>query len=165
MHHFGERLGQLLHAGDLVLLTGELGAGKTTLTRGIGDGLQVRGPITSPTFVLARTHPSLGAGPALVHVDAYRLQDSGELEDLDLDFERSVVIAEWGAGLVDAASVTLEIVITRATGANLPAAQDAACWDEVDSDEPRQLQLRVHAPRLQNTHFAALVAEFDEEQA
>ncbi len=70
---FGRRLGRVLRAGDLLVLTGDLGAGKTTLTQGIAEGLGVRGPITSPTFVIARVHPSLVGGPALVHVDAYRL--------------------------------------------------------------------------------------------
>ncbi|HSI92586.1 MAG TPA: tRNA (adenosine(37)-N6)-threonylcarbamoyltransferase complex ATPase subunit type 1 TsaE, partial [Jiangellaceae bacterium] len=73
MRALGERIARLLRAGDLVLLSGELGAGKTTLAQGIGAGLAVRGPITSPTFVLARLHPSLRGGAPLVHVDAYRL--------------------------------------------------------------------------------------------
>ena len=82
---WGERLGAVLRAGDLVVLTGDLGAGKTTLTQGIAEGLGVRGPVTSPTFVIARVHPSLVGGPALVHVDAYRLGGLAELDDLDLD--------------------------------------------------------------------------------
>ena len=115
MHALGVRLGGLLRAGDLVVLAGPLGAGKTTLTRGIGEGLGVRGPLTSPTFVLARTHPSLVGGPPLVHVDAYRLGSPAELDDLDLDFEVSVVIVEWGAGMVDGiAESLLEIRIARA---------------------------------------------------
>ena len=86
MHELGLELGKALRAGDVLVLTGPLGAGKTTLTRGIGEGLGVRGPVTSPTFVLARTHPSLGEGPPLVHVDAYRLNSAVELDDLDIDF-------------------------------------------------------------------------------
>ena len=82
MEAFGVELGRLLSAGDLVVLTGPLGAGKTTLTRGIGEAMHVRGPVTSPTFVLARTHPSLTDGPPLVHVDAYRLGSALELDDL-----------------------------------------------------------------------------------
>ena len=82
---FGEALGAALRPGDLVILTGGLGAGKTTLTQGLAAGLGVRGPITSPTFVIARVHPSLVDGPALVHVDAYRLAGLDELDDLDLD--------------------------------------------------------------------------------
>lgn len=73
MRELGLKLAKLLRAGDLVMLSGELGAGKTTLTRGLGEGLGVRGAVTSPTFVIARVHPSLGGGPPLVHVDAYRL--------------------------------------------------------------------------------------------
>ena len=101
MEQLGRELGRTLRAGDLVVLAGPLGAGKTTLTRGIGSGLGVRGPIQSPTFVIARTHPSLVEGPPLVHVDAYRLGSAAELDDLDLDLASSVVIVEWGRGLVD----------------------------------------------------------------
>jgi tRNA threonylcarbamoyladenosine biosynthesis protein TsaE len=100
---FGEALGAELRAGDLVLLTGGLGAGKTTLTQGLADGLGVRGPITSPTFVIARVHPSLVGGPSLVHVDAYRLGGLAELDDLDLDtsLDESVTVVEWGHGLAE----------------------------------------------------------------
>ena len=101
MEAFGREIGHALHAGDLVVLTGPLGAGKTTLTRGIGAGLDVRGPVQSPTFVLARTHPSLSDGPPLVHVDAYRLGSPAELDDLGLDYDNSVTIVEWGRGMVD----------------------------------------------------------------
>lgn len=97
----GRRLAGLLVAGDLVVLVGDLGAGKTTLTRGIGDGLGVRGPITSPTFVISRHHPSLVEGPDLVHVDAYRVSTAAEIDDLDLDVESAVVVVEWGTGRVE----------------------------------------------------------------
>src|SRR5688500_17491574 len=100
MEAFGQQLGAVLRAGDLVVLTGPLGAGKTTLTRGIGEGLGVRGPVQSPTFVLARTHPSLVGGSPLLHVDAYRLDSAELLDDLDLDFAHAVVVVEWGAGLL-----------------------------------------------------------------
>lgn len=116
MHHLGVQLGRSFSAGDLVILTGPLGAGKTTLSRGIGEGLGVRGPVTSPTFVLARTHPSLVGGAPLVHVDAYRLAGAAELDDLDLDFDGSVVVAEWGAGLIEARGSWIEIVIERPIG-------------------------------------------------
>lgn len=112
----GRRLGTLLRAGDLVLLTGDLGAGKTTLAQGIGEGLGVRGPITSPTFVIARVHPSLRGGPDLVHVDAYRLGGLAELDDLDLDADagRVVTLVEWGHGLAERlAPDRLEIALER----------------------------------------------------
>lgn len=115
---FGEGLGRELRAGDLVILTGGLGAGKTTLTQGIAVGLGVRGPITSPTFVIARVHPSLVGGPALVHVDAYRLGGLAELDDLDLDtsLEESVTIVEWGHGLAEELSDDrLEILLEADT--------------------------------------------------
>ena len=114
MHDLGVRLGALLRAGDLLGLTGPLGAGKTTLSAGIGEGLGVRGPVSSPTFVLARTHPSLTGGAPLVHVDAYRLSSPAELDDLDLDFEGAAVVVEWGAGMVDGiAESVLEVRIER----------------------------------------------------
>jgi tRNA threonylcarbamoyladenosine biosynthesis protein TsaE len=113
---FGRRLAVLLRAGDLVLLSGDLGAGKTTLTRGLGDALGVRGAVTSPTFVIARRHPSLGDGPALVHVDAYRLGSLAEVDDLDLDasLEESVTVVEWGQGKVEELSADrLEVTLHR----------------------------------------------------
>ena len=113
----GERLGPVLRAGDLLILTGDLGAGKTTFTQGLGDGLGVRGPVTSPTFVIARVHPSLRGGPELVHVDAYRLGDSAELDDLDLDtdLDQAVTVVEWGSGLAEALSTDrLELRLERA---------------------------------------------------
>ncbi|NUS71944.1 MAG: tRNA (adenosine(37)-N6)-threonylcarbamoyltransferase complex ATPase subunit type 1 TsaE [Corynebacteriales bacterium] len=118
-HAFGVRLAALLRAGDLLVLSGPLGAGKTALTQGIGAGLGVRGPITSPTFVIARAHePDAGAGGVvpLVHVDAYRLGGVGEVDHLDLeaDVEDSVTVVEWGGGLVDhLAEAHLEIAIER----------------------------------------------------
>ncbi len=118
-HDFGMRLGRLLRAGDLVVLTGGLGAGKTTLTQGIGSGLDVRGPVTSPTFVLARVHPSLVGGPALAHVDAYRLGGALELDDLDLDADvaDSVTVVEWGHGVAERlADAYLEVELEVADG-------------------------------------------------
>lgn len=116
----GRRLGALLRAGDLLVLTGDLGAGKTTLTQGLAEGLGVRGPVTSPTFVIARVHPSLGDGPALVHVDAYRLGDGAELDDLDLDesLAASVTVVEWGAGMAEQlAEDRLELTLVRSGSA------------------------------------------------
>jgi len=122
MARLGAVIARQLTAGDLVLLNGELGAGKTTLTRAIGENLGIRGTVTSPTFVLARTHPRLDdstSDPApLVHVDAYRLGSAVELDDLDIDFEASIVVVEWGAGLLDGVSESwLNIDIARPTGA------------------------------------------------
>lgn len=96
----GRRFAERLGPGDLVILSGELGAGKTTFTQGVAEGLGVRGPVTSPTFVIAHVHPSLVGGPALVHVDAYRIGSLAELDDLDLDasVDDSVTVVEWGEG-------------------------------------------------------------------
>ena len=120
MRELGRRLAKLLRAGDLVMLNGELGAGKTTLTRGLGEGLGVRGAVTSPTFVIARVHPPLGDGPPLVHVDAYRLGGGlDDMEDLDLDVSLpdSVIVVEWGEGKVEElADDRLHVVIHRAVG-------------------------------------------------
>ena len=113
MDALGRAFGEALRAGDLVVLTGPLGAGKTTLTRGIAAALGVRGRVQSPTFVIARTHPSLTDGPALVHVDAYRLGTDGELDDLDIDFAHSVVIAEWAAPAAAVADTWWEVEIER----------------------------------------------------
>ncbi len=103
MRELGERLASLLRPGDLVVLSGPLGAGKTTLAQGIGAGLRVRGRVTSPTFVISRVHPALHGGPGLVHADAYRLGSKAEVDDLDLDSEMatSVTVVEWGEGLVE----------------------------------------------------------------
>jgi tRNA threonylcarbamoyladenosine biosynthesis protein TsaE len=111
---FGRRLADLLQAGDLVLLIGPLGAGKTALTQGIGAGLAVRGAVVSPTFVIARGHA--GGRLPLVHVDAYRLSSLEEVDDLDLDVSMadSVTVVEWGAGLVEQLSdARLEIKLSR----------------------------------------------------
>src|SRR5450755_5115212 len=115
MRGLGRRLAADLRAGDLLVLSGPLGAGKTTLVQGIGEGLGVRGPVTSPTFVIARVHPSLRGGPALVHADAYRLGSRAEVDDLDLDadLDSSVTVVEWGEGLVEDLSPSfLEIKIS-----------------------------------------------------
>ncbi|MHA3684309.1 tRNA (adenosine(37)-N6)-threonylcarbamoyltransferase complex ATPase subunit type 1 TsaE [Leucobacter sp. HY1908] len=146
MHDLGVRLGRALAAGDLLILTGPLGAGKTTLTRGIGEGLGVRGPVQSPTFVIARTHPSLVGGAPLVHVDAYRLANSDELDDLDLDFDGSVVVAEWGAGVVEPQDSWIEIEIERPAGAGAGAGADDEDWSEAPI-EARRMTLTGHGPR------------------
>lgn len=133
MHALGIEFGQLLKAGDLVVMTGPLGAGKTTLTRGIAEGLGVRGPVQSPTFVIARTHPSLVGGVPLVHVDAYRLGSAMELDDLDIDFDGSVVIVEWGRGMVDGlAEQWWDIEIARPVGVD-----DNVAVEDLDGDAAR----------------------------
>jgi len=119
MHALGSSIAGVLRAGDVVVLSGPLGAGKTTLTQGIGRGLNVRGDITSPTFVIARVHPSTIDGPALVHVDAYRLGSFIEVDDLDLDasLDESVTVVEWGEGKVEGlAPDRLHVTIQRQVG-------------------------------------------------
>lgn len=118
MQRIGANLASLLRAGDLVVLNGDLGAGKTTLTQGLGAALQVEGPVISPTFVLSRVHASRSGGPALVHVDAYRLASAAELDDIDLDatLASSVTVVEWGAGIAEWLSPDrLEIEIRRSS--------------------------------------------------
>jgi tRNA threonylcarbamoyladenosine biosynthesis protein TsaE len=115
MRDLGAALGRVARGGDVIVLTGDLGAGKTTLTQGIAIGLGVTDRVTSPTFVISRVHENPTGGPALVHVDAYRLGSVREVDDLDLDLdlERGVVVVEWGEGLVDDLSdslLRLEIV-------------------------------------------------------
>jgi tRNA threonylcarbamoyladenosine biosynthesis protein TsaE len=132
MDRFGRVVARALRTGDVVCLTGELGAGKTTLTRGLGAELNVRGTVTSPTFVLARTHPRTDGAP-LVHVDAYRLTNAVELEDLDLDWENSITVVEWGSAMLDTiVDEWLEIVIDRSHSAE---------------DESRTVTLHAHGPR------------------
>ncbi len=115
MHVLGIRLAKELKVGDLVILIGPLGAGKTTLTRGVGEGLEVEGNVSSPTFVIARTHKRESKAP-LVHVDAYRLGSPAELDDLDIPFASSIVLVEWGKGLTDEISEHwLEVEISRDT--------------------------------------------------
>jgi tRNA threonylcarbamoyl adenosine modification protein YjeE len=150
MEALGRELSALLRAGDLLVLTGPLGAGKTTLTRGLGAGLEVRGQVASPTFVLARTHPT-ASGTPLVHVDAYRLAGEAELDDLDLDYEGSIVVVEWGAGLLDGVSDSwLDVVIDRPTGARA----EGTPGDPAEMpDEPRRVTITPHGPRWSGVHL------------
>ena len=130
MEALGARLAGLLAAGDLVVLDGPLGAGKTTLTRGLGAALGARGAVTSPTFVLAREHPT-ASGVPLVHVDAYRLATGRELDDLDLDYDGAIVVVEWGKGKLDGVVDSwIDVVIAR----------DAA-------DDSREVEVTGHGPR------------------
>jgi tRNA threonylcarbamoyladenosine biosynthesis protein TsaE len=132
MQSLGRGLAGLLRAGDLVVLSGPLGSGKTTLAQGIGSGLRVRGQVTSPTFVIARVHPSLGAGPDLVHADAYRLGSRAEVDDLDLDTDlaTAVTVVEWGEGLVEDLADSL-LVITIEPGATFAVDDEAAAGPRV----------------------------------
>lgn len=145
MEELGRALGAHLRAGDLVVLTGPLGAGKTTLTRGIAAALHVRGTVQSPTFVIARTHPSLGEGPALVHVDAYRLGTDAELDDLDLDLAHSVVIAEWAAPFAAAvADAWWEVEIDRGwSGTGLDTACGTAGPHAADMEDAAPRRVRI----------------------
>jgi tRNA threonylcarbamoyl adenosine modification protein YjeE len=140
MREIGRSLAEQLQAGDLIVLSGELGAGKTTFTQGIGAGLQVRGDVTSPTFVISREHPSLADGPPLVHVDAYRLGGIDELDDLDLEMslDDSVTVVEWGEGVAEGlAESRLEVRIIR-----------ALADEDVDSDlDPRRVLMTPIGPR------------------
>ena len=139
----GRRLARLLGAGDLVVLTGDLGAGKTTLTKGIAEGLRVQGPVSSPTFIIARTHP----GPVpLVHVDAYRLQGAEEIDDLDLDADlaQSITVVEWGEGLVEGLTDSrLEVALVRPRGGR---------------ETGRFARIRPVGPRWEGVDLAALAA-------
>jgi tRNA threonylcarbamoyladenosine biosynthesis protein TsaE len=139
MAALGATLAAHLEAGDLVALNGELGAGKTTFTRGLGEALGVRGAVTSPTFVLARTHPrETGQGAPLVHVDAYRLGSALELDDLDIDFERSIVVVEWGDGLLDGVNESwLQVDIVRPHGGT----------ETEEGVEPRSVTVTGHGAR------------------
>ena len=132
MHELGLTLARELKAGDIVVLTGPLGAGKTTLSRGIGEWLGAVGTVSSPTFVIARTHKTT-SGVALVHVDAYRLGSPSELDDLDIDFANSVTLIEWGRGFTDGLSESwLEIEIER---------------DHTGASEVRQVRIEGFGPR------------------
>ena len=141
MNELGLKISGLLQAGDLVVLTGPLGAGKTTLTRGVGEGLTAIGNVSSPTFVIARTHKRQDGGPVLVHVDAYRLGSPLELDDLDIDYENSIVLVEWGKGMTDdLVENWLEIIIERER-----AVEHAA--DDSEAADPRTVTILGFGPR------------------
>lgn len=145
----GRRLASLTRAGDLLILSGDLGAGKTTLVQGLGEGLGVRGRVSSPTFVIARHHPPAGARPGLLHVDAYRLESLSQLDDLDLDAELEDVVTavEWGSGLAERlAADRLEIRIDRPRGTGAAPA-DGLAGEDVQFDEARRAELRGAGPR------------------
>jgi tRNA threonylcarbamoyladenosine biosynthesis protein TsaE len=138
MNELGIKIAAELQAGDLVLLNGPLGAGKTTLTRGIGEGLGAQGTVQSPTFVLARTHKTT-RGPKLVHVDAYRLGSAMELDDLDINFPQSIVVVEWARDYVDGiADSWLAVEIDRSS-----------------EDEQRLVSIQGFGARWQGVELAA----------
>jgi tRNA threonylcarbamoyladenosine biosynthesis protein TsaE len=142
MRDLGSDVGRACAGGDVILLSGELGAGKTTFTQGVARGLGIREAVTSPTFVIARTHQNPADGPDLVHVDAYRLGSAVELDDLDLDADlaTSVVVVEWGGGLAERLSAgRLDVDIMRS---------------DDESDEARVVILRPH-----ETRWADLLAD------
>ncbi len=141
MNEFGLKVAKILKAGDLVILTGPLGAGKTTFTRGVGEGLQAIGNVSSPTFVIARTHKRSSSETPLVHVDAYRLSSVHEFDDLDIDIERSIVLVEWGRGFAeDLAEAWLDIEIER---------------DQTGESEIRTVTLVGHGARFENEEALA----------
>ncbi len=145
----GRALGEVLRAGDLIMLSGGLGAGKTTLTQGIGEGMGVRGRVASPTFIVARVHPSPVGGPDLIHADAYRISDLEDLETLDLDssLADSVTVVEWGEGKTEAmSSERLEIAVVRATGGTAGRTGGAIDLESMDDGE-RRIELRPHGSR------------------
>lgn len=159
-HAVAAALGGVLEAGDLLVLSGELGAGKTTFTQGLGEGLGVRAGIISPTFVLVRIHPNLPdgprpGGPDLVHVDAYRLESSAEIDDIDLEntMDTAVTVVEWGRDRVEHLSASrLDVELHRAVGGGSPGAggttTDAVLdFDTEDDDEPRTIIFRGFGPR------------------
>lgn len=140
MHEFGSKLSGILKAGDLVILTGPLGAGKTTFTRGVGEGLQAIGNVSSPTFVIARTHKRENSEVPLVHVDAYRLSSVHEFDDLDIDIDHSIVLVEWGRGFAEElAESWLDIEIGR---------------DHTGESDIRDVTITAHGSRFENARLA-----------
>jgi len=141
------RLATLLKTGDVLILTGGLGSGKTIFAQGLGAALGVRGPITSPTFVVSRIHPSLVHGPSLVHVDAFRLGAAAEIDDIDLDasVDESVTVVEWGEGMAEQLSdswleIRLENRLAKSTD---PLGTEV----EGSGEETRVITIRPHGPR------------------
>ena len=140
MHEFGSKLSGILKAGDLVILTGPLGAGKTTFTRGVGEGLQAIGNVSSPTFVIARTHKRENSEVPLVHVDAYRLSSLHEFDDLDIDIDHSIVLVEWGRGFAEElADSWLDIEIGR---------------DHTGESDIRDVTITAHGSRFENARLS-----------
>ncbi len=150
MRELAAKVADLVCAGDVLVLTGDLGAGKTTFTQGLGDALGVRGPVTSPTFVISREHPNLGSGPNLVHVDAYRLGGAAELDDLDLDssLDSAVTVVEWGEGMAEQLSDSWLSITIDVRSAAESDPQGVMCG--IESDEMRVISIRPRGPRWIN---------------
>jgi tRNA threonylcarbamoyl adenosine modification protein YjeE len=136
MERWGYQCGLVVQQGDVLVLTGDLGAGKTTFARGLGEALELETPVSSPTFIVARTHQRKDPqAPALVHLDAYRLGSAAELDELDLDTPRCITVAEWAAPFAHALAETwVEISFLRPIGE----------VDTVNEDEPRDVTLSSH---------------------
>lgn len=162
----GEQLAKHLRRGDLVMLSGGLGAGKTTFTQGIGSGLQVKGRVSSPTFIVARVHPSLAGGPDLIHADAYRIKDLTDLETLDLDstLEEAITVIEWGEGKTEQLSADrLEIEIHREHGGIATSSDGVVDLAEMD-DGKRTITIRPLGKRWGGTDWEQVFSAFEDGQ-
>lgn len=162
----GELLAKHLRRGDLVMLSGGLGAGKTTFTQGIGSGLQVKGRVSSPTFIVARVHPSLAGGPDLIHADAYRIKDLTDLETLDLDstLEEAITVIEWGEGKTEQLSADrLEIEIHREHGGVATSSDGVVDLAEMD-DGKRTITIRSLGKRWGGTDWEQVFSAFEDGQ-
>lgn len=148
MQAIGAAIGSMCRGGDVLVLSGDLGAGKTTFTQGLARGLGIEERVTSPTFVISRVHGNAAGGPDLIHVDAYRVGSALELDDLDLeaDLATSVVVVEWGGGLAERLSEErVDIVITRS---------------DDDADEERTVRVTTHGARWQEAVVGAALARW-----
>lgn len=162
----GELLAKQLRRGDLVMLSGGLGAGKTTFTQGIGSGLQVKGRVSSPTFIVARVHPSLAGGPDLIHADAYRIKDLTDLETLDLDstLEEAITVIEWGEGKTEQLSADrLEIEIHREHGGVATSSDGVVDLAEMD-DGKRTITICPLGKRWEGTDWEQVFSAFEDGQ-
>lgn len=147
MEALGARFANRLSAGDAIILTGELGAGKTTFTRGLAEALGARGTVQSPTFVIARTHETDTV--PLLHVDAYRLGQEALIDDLDLDLEGSITVAEWGGPLEHALESWFDVRIERASGVDTDPL-------DPEADDPRSVSIRLGGTLMRDRLFALL---------
>ena len=162
----GQTLATALRAGDLVMLSGGLGAGKTTFTQGIGTGLQVKWRVSSPTFIVARVHPSLVGGADLIHADAYRIKDLTDLETLDLDstLEEAITVIEWGEGKTEQLSADrLEIEIHREHGGVATSSNGVVDLAQMD-DGKRTITIRPLGKRWKETDWGQVFSAFEHSQ-